>query len=453
MSELIDQLRHHIRAVIVDPDAMPAYTRDQCILAPAGTPVAVVRAGSVAEVESTIRLAFEHRVPVVTRGAGTGLAGAANALDGGIVLDVSTMNQILDLDPVARTATVQPGVINAQLDTAARKHGLWYVPDPGSRDISSIGGNIATNAGGMCCAKYGVTADHVLTLTAVLGSGEVVHTGALTRKNVAGLDLTKLLIGSEGTLGVIIEATVKLLARPSNTATMVATFPSVRSAIMTVLALSGPENGIEAAAIELMDRTTVQAVNAMTKMGLDEECGAILLAQFDGRESAEQASTAAQVAQANGAEVFYTDDPDEGAALMDARRAALPALERLGTTLLDDVAVPVPRLPELLKRIDEISARHGVTIGTFGHAADGNLHPTIVFDANDEQARDRAQQAFDQIVSAAVELGGTISGEHGIGALKIRYLSQQVGSVERALMSRIKDAFDPRHILNPTRAY
>lgn len=446
---LVEQLAHALAGrVVTEPSTMEAYRRDQCLVAEAGAPLAVVRASGAADVVTVLSLAHEHAVPVVTRGAGTGLAGGANALDGCIVLDVSRMTDLV-IDPVARTATVGPGVINADLDAAAREHGLFYAPDPGSRAISSIGGNIATNAGGMCCAKYGVTVDHTLVLTVVLAGGETIRTGRTTHKDVAGLDLTRLIVGSEGTLGVVVEATVRLLPAPQSTATAAFTFPTVATAVEAVLAI---ERVAQPSAVELMDETTVRAVNLMTRMGLDEV--PTLLVVTDGADPAAEITAVAAVAEAHGALTsFHTDDPEEGSALMEARRVALTALERLGTTLLDDVCVPVHRLPELETRIAKAAAEHGVTVGVFGHAADGNLHPTIVYDATEPGAADRAQACFDEIVLAAIDLGGTVSGEHGIGTLKLGYLEQQVGSTERALMHRIKAAFDPAGILNPGRGY
>jgi glycolate oxidase subunit GlcD len=435
-------------AVITEPAATQAYRRDQCPFVDAGTPAVVVRPAEVADVIATIKVASRHRLPVVPRGAGSGLAGGANAIDGCILLDLGAMSRILEIDPVARTATVEPGALNGDLDRAARSEGLWYPPDPGSREISSIGGNIATNAGGMCCAKYGVTADHVQQLTVVLATGEVIRTGSLTRKNAAGLDLTRLLVGSEGTLGVIVEATVRLRPWPRGHATVAATFPSVSAAIATVTLLGE----VEPMALELMDQTTIRAVNAMTRMGLDEDAGALVLGQFAGGDATESADVFRKVAVEHGAETFQTDDPDEGIALMAARRAAYPALERLGTTLLDDVGVPVHHLPALLERIQGAAERHAVRVGTFGHAADGNLHPTLVFDAGEPEQEARARAAFVDIADAALDLGGTVTGEHGIGALKLTHLEKQVGTVEVALMRRIKNAFDPLGILNPGRA-
>jgi glycolate oxidase len=436
-------------ALVTDPDRMTAYRRDQSLLTEAGMPLALVRARDTDDVVATMRWAHRHEVPVVTRGAGTGLAGAANALDGCIVLSVEKLNSILHIDVAARTATVQPGVINADLATAVATQGLWYVPDPGSRAISTIGGNLATNAGGTCCAKYGVTADHVARIKAVLADGRIIHTGAVTRKNVAGLNLTQLLVGSEGTLAVIVEATMRLRAAPTAASTVVAAFPSTAQAIEAVLAI---RDRAEPCLVELMDRTTIAAVNAMTHMGLDESAGALLLVQCDGSDAAAAAQACAGACTETGAtEVYDTDDPSEGEEFMQARRVALTALERQGSTLLDDLAVPIPRLPEMLSAIERIAATHRLVIGTFGHAADGNLHPTIVFDAADDDQTTRARKAFDDMVAECLALGGSISGEHGIGVLKEPYLEEMVGSVERELMGRVKAAFDPTSILNPGR--
>ncbi|WP_100459728.1 FAD-binding oxidoreductase [Mycobacteroides abscessus] len=451
VQDVVEMLRQALgEAVTHDENSMLGYRRDQSFLTDAGRPIALVRARTVDDVVLTLKIANSHGTPVVTRGAGTGLAGAANAVEGCILLSTERMNTILKIDTQARTATVQPGVLNADLAAAAKAVGLWYVPDPGSRAISSIGGNLATNAGGPCCTKYGVTADHVARIKAVLSDGRVVHTGADTRKNVAGLNLTQLLVGSEGTLAVIVEATMRLRVASTAASTVVANFAKTSEAIAAVLSIT---ESAEPCLVELMDSTTVSAVNDMTRMGLEHSEGsALLLVQCDGRDAAAEAATSAAACARSGAtEVYRTDDPAEGEDFMQARRVALTALERRGRTLLDDVAVPVPRLPEMLAAIESTSRRHGVLIGTFGHAADGNLHPTIVFDAANSGEVARAKQAFDDIVSACLSLGGSISGEHGIGVLKHSYLETMVGSTERELMLGIKRAFDPAGILNPGR--
>lgn len=448
-ASLVARLVSNVGQVVTRSASLEAFRHDQALLTPSGTPLAAVCARTIEDVVATVSLCREYGVPIVTRGAGTGLAGGANAIDGCIVLAMSGMDRILDIDVAGRTARVEAGVITGDLDRAAHEHGLWYVPDPGSRDICSVGGNVATNAGGMCCAKYGVTRDHVLESTAVLGTGEIVHTGRTTRKNVAGLDLTHLLIGSEGTLAVLVEATVRLRPRPGAAATVAATFPSVAVAVDSVLEVT---DRYEAAVLELMDAATVRAVNAHTRMGLDET-GAVILAQFDGDGARDQAEAYSTIAQTLGADSLWTDDPDEGAALMAARRQVVPALERRGALLLDDVGVPVHLLPQLLEAIAEIARRRQVSIATFGHAADGNLHPTMVFDPSSDEQKAAALAAFGDILHAALALGGTITGEHGVGSLKRSFADLQIGAAELALMQRIKTAFDPSGILNPGRGY
>ncbi|MEV6338877.1 FAD-linked oxidase C-terminal domain-containing protein [Nocardia vinacea] len=435
---------------MTDSDSMLAYTRDQSLLSPAGRPIAVVRARMINDVVTTLRTASKYRVPVVTRGAGTGLAGGANALDGCIVLSTERLNRILEIDEFSRTATVECGVVNGDLASAAAERGLWYVPDPGSRAFSTIGGNLATNAGGACCAKYGVTGDHVARIKAVLADGRIIHTGASTRKNVAGLNLTQLLVGSEGTLAVIVEATMRLRTPPTHTATVVAAFSESVQAGNAVMDI---QNVADPSLCEIMDRTTIAAVNDMTRMGLDKKSAALLLIQCDGDAAAAEAERCGHACEAAAAtEVYTTTDSVESDGLMQARRLALPALERRGSTLLDDLAVPVPRLPEMLDAITRIAGRHQLVVGTFGHASDGNLHPTIVFDRNDAVATERAIRAFDEMVDQCLALGGSITGEHGVGGLKRRYIESMVGSVEISLMSKVKAVFDPFGILNPGRA-
>jgi len=433
--------------VVLDPQVLVAFARDRAAFPAAGAPLALVRARDVDDVVATLRFASTHGVPVVPRGAGTGLTGGANAVDGGIVLSLAAMDRVLAVDVAGRTATVEPGVLTADLAAAVAAHGLWYPPDPASRAISTIGGNVATNAGGSCCLKYGVTADAVAALAAVLVDGTVVRTGSTTRKDVTGLDLTRLLVGSEGTLAVLVEVTVRLRPPPRPPATVVASFHDVAAAgegIVAVMATAEPS------LLELLDRTTVAAVEAMTHMGLDAGTGALLLLQCDGADAAEQARLCALACERAGASyVASTDDVAEGEALLAARRAAYPALEQLGTTLLDDVSVPVPRVPDLVRAVEQIAQQCGVLIGTFGHAGDGNLHPTIVYDATDPAQVRAANDAFERIVTATLALGGTLTGEHGVGLLKQPYLDRQLGSAERALMARIKAAFDPAGLLNP----
>ena len=433
-----------------DPDVLAAFTRDQAPLAPAGRPQALVRARNADDVVVTLRFADQRRIPVVTRAAGTGLAGGANAIDGCILLSVARLDAIVRIDEAARLAVVQPGVLNAVLAREAAARGLFYAPDPASREISTIGGNIATNAGGSCCLKYGVTGDHVAALEVVLADGTRIRTGALTKKNVAGYDLTRLLVGSEGTLGVIVEATVRLLRAPRPASTLVAFFDSMEAAVAAILEMDGR---VELSLLEVMDQTTVRAVDELTQMELDTEAAAFVLLQSDAVDAAAVMASCEEICIRHHARsALRTEDAEEGRQLLLARRMALPALEKKGVTLLDDVVVPKPQLPEMFWRIGRAAVDNGVVIGTFGHAGDGNLHPTIIFQAGDERSRAAAGAAFDAIVRDALALGGSISGEHGIGSLKPGYLTAMLGATERELMRRIKASFDPRGILNPGRA-
>ncbi len=452
MADVVTQLVDRLDAdrVVSDPDIIATYSRDHAQLVVAGVARVVVRARSIDDVSTTLEVASAGGVPVVTRGAGTGLAGGANAIDGCIVLSTAAMDEILDIDVAHRTVRAQCGVLNADLAAAVAERGLWYPPDPASRAISTIGGNIATNAGGACCLKYGVTGDHVAALTAVMADGTVISTGGVTRKNVAGFDLTRLLVGSEGALAVIVEATLRLRLAARPPATLVASFATTAAAGEAIVGIEGVA---EPSLLELMDHTTIGAVEALTRMDLDTGAGALLIVQSDGATAVDDIERCATACGAAGATYLaHTTDPVEGEMLLAARRSALPALERLGTTLLDDVAVPKPAIPAMLDTIEAIAARHEVVIGTFGHAGDGNLHPTIVFHPDDPASAERAGHAFDDIVLAALAVGGSLTGEHGVGSLKTPYLARMFGAPERDLMARIKAAFDPQGILNPGRA-
>jgi glycolate oxidase len=439
-------------AVITDPDRTEGFRRDQARTVPAGRPLAVIRVRSTAEVSATLRWAQAHGVPVVPRGAGSGLAGGANAVDGGLVLDLTPMDRILEIDPVEQLAVVQPGVINGDLARAAASHGLSYPPDPASRDFSTLGGNLATNAGGLCCLKYGVTADYVLALEVVMADGSVVHTGRRTLKGVTGLDLTRLFVGSEGTLGVITEATLRLRPSPPPPATLVAFFPDLPAAGAAIAGIAAA--GLVPSMLEIMDRTTVAVVDTRLHMDLDRDAAALLLARSDaGVEAPAEIVALASICRQQGATyVAETTDVEEGEALLAARRAAYPALEALGATLLDDVAVPRGRIPDLIAAIERIAADRGVLIGTFGHAGDGNLHPTVVFDPFDPVAAGAAASAFDDILTATLRLGGTITGEHGIGLLKRHRLGDELDDTVVALQRIIKNALDPAGLLNPGKA-
>ncbi|MCL4421751.1 MAG: FAD-binding protein [Actinobacteria bacterium] len=438
-------------ALLTDPDLIEGYRFDRSNAAHAGKPVAVVRTTCTSDVQETLRWASANRIPVVPRGAGTGLAGGSLAVDGCVVLSTEKMRAIT-IDPPAGLAVVQPGALNAEVKASARAHGLWYPPDPSSFEICSIGGNVATNAGGLCCVKYGVTTDYVLGIEVVLADGRALRLGGRTIKDVAGYDLKRLFVGSEGTLGVVTEATLRLRPLPPPAVTMVATFADVGSAgraISTIAAQGRP------AALELMDQTSVQAVEARMHMGLEKQCGALLLGQSDagGDRAAGEVEAMVAACQAEGAlDVAWTDDESEGEQFMVARRMAIPAVEALGTVLIEDVGVPIPQIAELVRGVERVADRCETTIATIGHAGDGNFHPLVVFDRSDERAVERAERAFGEVMELALALGGTITGEHGVGSLKRPWLAQRVGDDVMAITRQIKSIFDPLGILNPGKA-
>jgi glycolate oxidase len=430
--------------LVTDADIVDGYRYDRAMTVVPGVPIAVVRASSTVDVQTTLRIASEHRLPVVTRGAGTGLSGGSSAIDGAVTLSTERMRAIT-IDPPSMTATVQPGLLNVEVKNAAREHGLWYPPDPSSFEICSIGGNLATNAGGLCCVKYGVTTDYVLGLEVVLADGRAVRLGGRTVKDAAGYDLKRLFVGSEGTLGVITEATLRLRPLPPPATTIVGTFDDVASAGRAVSAVMAT---LRPSALELMDRASLAAVEAVKPMGLDPGIGALLLAQSDvGLGEAE--AIGAHFDRAGATYVAVSDDPVEAEMLMAARRMAIPCVERLGTVLIEDVGVPIPRIPDLVVAVEDIAHRRDTAIPVIGHAGDGNFHPLVTFDATDADATARAELAFDEVMDAALALGGTVTGEHGIGTLKARHLRAQLGPDVLDLTSRVKRALDPLGILNP----
>ena len=444
--ELVEALPAGV--VLSEPETMEAYRFDWSRDRDAGTPIAVVRAENAAQVQTAVRWASRHRVPVVPRGAGSGLSGGSSAVDGGIVLSLERMRAV-EIDPATKVAVVEPGALNAEVKAAAARHGLWYPPDPSSYEICSIGGNIATNAGGLCCVKYGVTTDYVLGLDVVLADGTLVTLGGKRIKDVAGLSLLKLFVGSEGTLGVVTRALLRLIPAQGARSTLVASFPTVDAAARAVVAVG---RTLRPSMMELMDNASVNAVEDFKPMGLDRSAGALLVAQSDAPASARSAEIEVMQAacEASGAsEVFVTDDPDEGEMFVQARRIAFPAIEARGSLLLEDVGAPVPLLPELLAAVAEVARKYDVEIPVVAHAGDGNTHPIIVFDPTDEAAETRAREAFAEVMRAAIALGGTITGEHGVGRTKKAALPDQLGPDVMALSRRIKDALDPEGILNP----
>jgi glycolate oxidase len=452
MNQVVDQLRQVLppEALVTDPDRLQSYRYDRAMFCPAGEPLAVVLARETAHVQAAVRIAAAARVPVVPQGARSGLSGAANALDGCIVVSLEKMDRILAIEPVDRYVVTQPGVFNAVLSRAVAERGLFYPPDPSSWEFCSIGGNLSTNSGGLCCVKYGVTTDYVLGLEVVLANGEVLRTGRRTVKGVAGYDLTKLIVGSEGTLGIITEATLALRPQAARPRTMAALFDSAVTAGDAIVEII--RSGVSLSLLEIMDRTTIAAVNAYKRMDLPTEAAAMLIAQSDagGEVGAADVAIVTKTCRQYGAiECIEADDPAEGELLLEARRAALVALEQLGTTMIDDVCVPRSRLADFIGAVERIATDLDITVGVLGHAGDGNMHPTVVFDADDAEQSRRAQAAFDRIMEVGLELGGTITGEHGVGMLKRDWLRQEIGPVGIAVHRAIKVAMDPDNILNP----
>lgn len=438
--------------ILTDPSVTASYSHDEAEWAPHGTPAAVVRARSTAEVAATVAACARLRVPVVPRGAGTGLSGGANAVDGSVLLSLESMRDILEINSAERLAVVQPGVVNDDLRAAVAEHGLWYPPDPASSPWSTIGGNVATNAGGLCCVKYGVTKDYVLALEVVTARGEVVRLGRRTAKGVAGYDLVGLLVGSEGTLAVITEVTVRLRPlRSVPTRTVVGFFDTLAAVGEAVAGVTAA--GLQPAIFELVDRHCLRAVEEWKRMDLPDDAAALLLAQSDlPGEAGEQeiAAILAEFTRAGARDAMASTDEVEAEALFQARRLAYPALEQRGDAVLtEDICLPRGQLATMLEHIERIGGRHQILIANVAHAGDGNLHPLMVTAIGDEDAKARSQAAFEEIVDTAIDLGGTVTGEHGVGLLKRRGMRRELGSAAMQLNRAVKAAWDPEDILNP----
>lgn len=443
-------------AVSVDPERLRAVRTDKSGWVSEGTPLAIVDATTVRQVQATLRLASELGIPVVPRGAGTGLAGGANASEGAIVLSVAGMNRILEISPEDGLAVVEPGVINADLNAALAEYGLWFAPDPASKAISSVGGNIATNAGGLLCAKYGVTREAVLGLSVVLADGRLLTTGHRTVKGVTGYDVTSLFVGSEGTLGVIVGATVRVLPLPEGqTQTIGALFADVESAAAAAASVTAAR--LRPAVMELLDAPSLALIVAYLGADAVEAAvgstggGAYLLVQFDGPAAAVDAERALELIAAAGGTARLSTDTEAGERLLEIRRAFHPSLAATGQVLIEDVSVPRSRMPEMFRAIEEIGARHGLAIPTVAHAGDGNLHPNFIYAG--QSVPEAVWAAADELFRAALALGGTLTGEHGVGVLKRRWLAEELGETSYGLQKELKAVFDPAGLLNPGKVF
>ncbi|KAA9394818.1 FAD-binding protein [Kocuria coralli] len=451
---LLDALGEDV--VTTAPDRLEAMRTDRSGWVAEGSPLALVEARTVEEVQEAMRIADAARTPVVPRGAGTGLAGGAVGTEGSIVVSVERMNRILEISAEDEYAVVEPGVITADLNRALEEHGLWYAPDPVSKNISTIGGNIATNAGGLVCTKYGVTREAVLALDVVLPGGTLLRTGRRTIKGVTGYDLTALFVGSEGTLGIVVGATVRALPAPKGeTMTLGALFSDVKAAASASAAITAA--GLRPSVMELIDAATLNLIRDYLGHEVFENLlgtsagGSYFLVQFDAGTGALAGTRALQLVEENGGTGTLSHDPAEAEGLLRIRGSANPALTAAGTMLVEDVAVPRSRMPEMFARIEEIARRHDVRIPTIAHAGDGNLHPTFIFDGPDVPPEVWA--AADEMFEASTEFGGTLTGEHGVGLLKRRWLKGELGEDSYRLQAEVKAVFDPNGIMNPGKVF
>ena len=438
--------------VLTEPTDRESYRLDETAYLEAGLPGAVAFPASTADVAGLLRLASRHRVAVVPRGAGTGLSGGAAGIEGALTIVMTRLDRVLEIDAANLCVVTQPGVINADLKAAVAAEGLFYAPDPASYESCSIGGNLGTNAGGLCCVKYGQTRDSVLGLEVVLADGTVIRTGGRNVKDVAGYSLTHLFVGSQGTLGIITEATLRVRPAPGPRSTLLVFFDSLDAAGDAVARMTA--DGLVPVTLELMDRETIRAVEDWHHLGLDIDAEAMLMVESDApgaNAGAELDMAEAACLAAGGRSVVRAADAQEADWLRQARRLALRALERQGTVRMEDVGVPRARIPQLLRAIERITLAHGVRCATFGHAGDGNLHPNLIFDRDDPHAAALTHRVRDEIFRAALDLGGTVTAEHGIGAARREWLPVQRGTGAVAAMQAIKDALDPLGILNPGR--
>jgi glycolate oxidase len=438
--------------LLTDPSDRAGYQRDETPYLPSGLPGAVALPTSTADVVALVAACAEHDVPIVPRGAGTGLSGGANGLEGALTVAFTAMDQIIEIDRDNLCVVTQPGVINASLKAAVAEHGLFYAPDPASYETCSIGGNLGTNAGGLCCVKYGQTRDSVLGLEVVMADGSVVRLGGRNVKDVAGYALSHLIVGSQGTLALVTEATLRLRPTPPPRATLLAFFASVGAAGDAVAAIATA--GVIPVTLELLDQLVIRAVDDVHDLGLERDAAAMLMVESDLPGSAAADELGRAEAACNGAGATMTirsHDAAEADLLRQARRAAHWALERLGDVKMEDIGVPRARVPDMLRAIESIAERHDVRIGTFGHAGDGNLHPDLILERGDPRAAEITRAVQDDLYRAALDLGGTVTAEHGIGAARTGWLEPQRGPEAVRVMQAIKTALDPQGLLNPGR--
>ncbi|HWO97291.1 MAG TPA: glycolate oxidase subunit GlcD [Bacillus sp. (in: firmicutes)] len=418
-------------------------------------PDAVIAPRNTKEVSEIVKICNEHKIPLVPRGSGTNLCAGTCPTEGGIVLLFKHMNQILEIDEENLTITVQPGVITLDMINAIEEKGLFYPPDPSSMKISTIGGNINENSGGLRGLKYGVTRDYVIALQIVLANGDIIRTGGKLAKDVAGYDLTRLFVGSEGTLGVITEATLKLVPMPETKKTMLALYQDIEAAARSVSKIIA--NKIIPTTLEFLDKATLEVVEDFAKVGLPTDVEAVLLIEQDGPPEVvdRDIQKIAELCKVeNAVSVEIAQSVEHATALATARRSALSALARLKpTTILEDATVPRSEIAKMVRAINEIAVKYDVKICTFGHAGDGNLHPTCPTDSRDHDEIERVEKAFAEIFEKAIELGGTITGEHGVGVMKAPYLELKLGQEGIAAMQGIKNAFDPNNIMNPGKVF
>jgi glycolate oxidase len=436
------------------PEDLVCYSYDAAP-ARAFMPDAVVFPASETQVAGIMKLAWENRIPVIPRGSGSGMTGGAVPVQGGLVLALTRMNQILDIDTDNFTATVEPGVIVSHLHAAVEARGLFYPPDPASAAVCTIGGNVGECAGGPRAVKYGVTRDYVLGLRAVLPSGEIIRTGVTTAKGVAGYDLTRLIVGSEGTLAVVTRITLRLLPKPACVATLAVCFDDMETAARTVSDIM--RRSVIPRSVEYLDEASLFLVKDQLRFDLPDQARALLILELDGDETTVAAQTAQITSVCNryhALEIRMASDPVQAAALWEARKALSPILYKIANQKInEDIVVPISRIPDMVAQIKAIQKESRLTIVSFGHAGDGNIHCNIMYDKTDAAQTAQAKKAVDQLFEATLALGGTITGEHGIGLTKKAYLSWEIGRVELEIMKQIKAVFDPRQILNPGKIF